>query len=126
MPASQAGRRGFESRLPLQKSITYRPSDEKVYCDYCNNGSGHDSNDWTQFGSSTLNHRLQLPASFDFRGQIRDRILVLADINVVPHLVRAGLCINARFPAQSGVSATQHLEARPAELCFREGRLNVP
>jgi hypothetical protein len=28
MPASQAGRRGFESRLPLHKSITYGKSPE--------------------------------------------------------------------------------------------------
>jgi hypothetical protein len=30
--SSQAGRRGFESRLPLQESITYENHENRAYC----------------------------------------------------------------------------------------------
>ncbi len=37
---SQAGRRGFEPRLPLQESITYENHENRAYCDYCVKLSG--------------------------------------------------------------------------------------
>src|SRR5579871_1839220 len=61
-----------------------------------------------------------------FLRQIGDRVLIFADVDMVAHLTCAGLCINSRLPAQSGVRAAQDLKAGPTQLRSLQHRLNIP
>ena len=94
---SQAGRRGFESRLPLHKINSL----ESPFTTFCSNLLPYITP--TAF-SSVLTASLRFSKEF-----------VLVRGHAVPHLVRPDLPINPKITRQRGMSSPHHLEVGPIE-----------
>jgi hypothetical protein len=113
--SSQAGRHGFESRLPLQNQERTRTPTTNLTA-------------ITTLSSFTLlNHlRIQRPNRLQFLLQIGLSVDLQRNPQTVASLLGGHLGIDPAFMPQAGVCSTHHLERNPAKPNRCELRLQEP
>ena len=121
MPASQAGRRGFDSRLPLHLFNSLgklAKTDIPLYSIKVL----HDLF-WTLRRLQEIGFELHCRSRQLV--QARNRVLVQIDPDSVPHLIRNNFAIRSSLAGKTGIGPPHHLEARPPEPNFCELGLDV-
>src|SRR5436309_666166 len=117
MPASQAGRRGFEPRLPLHLFNNLASPTSRGFTSFTSKSGFHRRFSFNFLlcrfprhqGALKFGHRF--PSAF----QITFGVRIDSDADRMPTLVGSDLRVYALFVAEAGLSSAQHLEVNPTE-----------
>ena len=125
MPASQAGRRGFESRLPLHLSNNLEDSTSSYFTSFTSKtrlARRRSSLRWLAVGQCQFEFSNGFPSAFKIALGIR----IDSDPDRMPTLIGGHLRVDALIMAETRLRSAQYLKVHPPESDLVELLLNVP